>query len=285
MFSALKSYLNVNFNFVFGQIKILLPRFFDQRNFCRAFNLLAVCRGQSIRFAFDYDSRQYLAIDGVSVKRFLVKQQNLYTYQNGFSYRAEKLSEVYLLDLIEFCDNDLVVDCGANNGDFLMALETHCSNIKYIAFEPGPLEFTTLRQNIGNHLPVNMALGEITQVIPFYLSEQNADSSIVPTDCDLPSVDIQMISFTDYCRQFLPDSKVKLFKVEAEGYEPEVLEGAKNVLNQIEYIVVDGGFERGPEKTPTLPAVSNFLIGHGYTMIGIGGGRRLVALFKNNKFG
>lgn len=285
MFSILKSYINVNYNFIFGQLKILLPRLFDQRNFCCAFNLLAVCRSQSIRFAFDDDSGEYLATDGDSVKRFLVKQQNLYTYQNGFSYRAAKLSEVYLLDLIKFVDNDLVVDCGANNGDLLMALESHHFNLKYIAFEPGPLEFTTLRQNIRNHLAVNMALGESTKVVQFYLSEQNADSSIVPTDCDLPSVDIQMISFSDYCRQFLPGSRIKLFKIEAEGYEPEVLEGAKNVLNQIEYIVVDGGFERGPEKAPTLPAVSNFLIGHGYTMIGIGGGRRLVALFKNNEFG
>lgn len=284
MRSVFKSLISVNCDFVYGLIKILLPRLFDKHNFCRAFNFISWCRGCTIRFEFDGLSNHYLAKDGSSVKLFDVKDQNLYTYQNGFAYRARNLAEVYLLNMINFSDNDIVIDCGANNGDLLMSLETYSANINYIAFEPGPIEFATLKQNIKNHSSVNIALGEKTKSVKFFLSSQNADSSIVPSRSDLQSIEVQMISFSDYYQNNLSDSRIKLLKVEAEGYEPEVLEGAEYVLDKIEYIVVDGGYERGPEKAPTLPAVSNFLISRGFNMIGVGGGNRLVALFKNNDF-
>ena len=41
------------------------------------------------------------------------------------------------------------------------------------------------------------------------------------------------------------DTPIKVFKVEAEGYEPEVLEGAIETLKLVEYVTVDFGAERG----------------------------------------
>ena len=40
--------------------------------------------------------------------------------------------------------------------------------------------------------------------------------------------------------------KIKLFKIEAEGHELEVLQGSVSTLKNIEYISVDYGPEKGP---------------------------------------
>ena len=42
--------------------------------------------------------------------------------------------------------------------------------------------------------------------------------------------------------------RIKFFKIEAEGAEPEVLEGSKNSLKIIDYIGVDGSHERGKRR-------------------------------------
>lgn len=283
MLSLVRAFLDVNINFFHGMIKILIPKVFDKLFFCYAFNTLAAFKRRKIRFSYDNQSQQYLALEGSIIKRFMVKQQNLYSYQDGFTRRAQRLSDTYQLHLIDFSVNDLIIDCGANNGDFLMALESNLTELNYIAFEPSPVEFKTLRENIGNHLAVNMALGDADRTVDLFLSEQNADSSLVPSSYNLPSTKVRMITLQSFVRETLADTRIKLLKVEAEGYEPEVLQGAQHILNQIDYVVVDGGFERGPDKQPTLPVVSNMLIKSGFTMLSIGGGNRLVGLFKNNK--
>lgn len=79
-------------------------------------------------------------------------------------------------------------------------------------------------------------------------------------------------------------SKIKLFKVEAEGCEPEVLEGAINLLSNIQYISVDVGFERGIKEENTFVEVNNFLYSHSFKLEKfISPSGRWTALFKNKK--
>lgn len=74
--------------------------------------------------------------------------------------------------------------------------------------------------------------------------------------------------------------KIKLFKIDAEGYEPEVLQGAINSFPQIEYISVDYGNERGVENKSTVVEVTNFLYNSGFKLIAEGAVRK-VGLFQN----
>ena len=76
---------------------------------------------------------------------------------------------------------------------------------------------------------------------------------------------------------------IKLFKVEAEGHEPEILEGATNILEKIEYISVDFGFERGIEQNSTIEDVNKILIKNSFELIQISNYRH-VGLYKNIKF-
>ena len=73
---------------------------------------------------------------------------------------------------------------------------------------------------------------------------------------------IQFIDQTTTLNKFFKKSKlgkIKLLKLEAEGYEPEILLGANKILDKIEYIAIDGGYERGKNSEETLSSQLNFL--------------------------
>ena len=79
--------------------------------------------------------------------------------------------------------------------------------------------------------------------------------------------------------------KVKLFKVEGEGFEPEILRGANNALQIIEYIGVDGSPERGKNNETTIEYATEFLISKGFEIVFSNINQRYAkVLFRNKNF-
>ena len=73
-----------------------------------------------------------------------------------------------------------------------------------------------------------------------------------------------------------------MLKLEAEGAEPEILEGIGDKLRLIEYISADLGFERGANCESTLVPVTNMLLRNNFSLVEVGYSR-VVALFKNDR--
>jgi hypothetical protein len=79
----------------------------------------------------------------------------------------------------------------------------------------------------------------------------------------------------------LDNTPIKLFKLDAEGYEPEVLEGCEDIFKNIQYISVDFGNERGVGQENTIVKVNKILQENNFSLIKVGN-VRLVGLYKNN---
>ncbi|KRD29134.1 hypothetical protein ASE36_10665 [Rhizobium sp. Root274] len=62
-------------------------------------------------------------------------------------------------------------------------------------------------------------------------------------------------------------SRRVVLKIEAEGAEPEVLEGATGILANVDYVTIDCGFERGKERADTFAATNTFLADQGFRMM------------------
>jgi hypothetical protein len=75
--------------------------------------------------------------------------------------------------------------------------------------------------------------------------------------------------------------RVRLLKLEAEGAEPEILAGGKKILQLIDYIAVDCGFERGLKQESTLREVLNILYGNSFRLIDFNY-KRMSFLFANS---
>ena len=78
--------------------------------------------------------------------------------------------------------------------------------------------------------------------------------------------------------------KIKLIKVEAEGFEPEILQGLKKYLNYVEYITIDCGFERGISQESTRTDVLKILENNNFKIVNDGlSSNRNIIIAQNKK--
>jgi len=174
---------------------------------------------------------------------------------HGIEQLASRFEQKYFLTTLEFKNNDLVIDCGANIGELHYSLPTEV-NIIYKAFEPDEKNFKCLDKNLSKKQNVELfkiGLSNKIENRDFYLSQDGSDSSLSYFGSDNKSV-IETIKI-----DALNYKKIKLLKVEAEGYELEVLLGSAKSLKNIEFIAVDVSAERGLNQLNTLPEITNFL--------------------------
>lgn len=243
--------------------------------FCKLYNARARSKGVDVRVAIDPETKRCI----VSSEKYTVEAypyQRATNYARGIEARAKQLGDDYLLPLIDFADGDVVIDCGANVGDFKLYFRQLGLDVEYVGIEPGPGEFEALRRNVAPSAVHNVGLWNEDGELTFYVSSQGADSSLIepPSYDSVAKVPIRRLDrLVDYPR-------IKLLKIEAEGAEPEALEGSQGVLERIEYITADVGAERGVAQESTLAPVTNFLLRNGFDLVALNP-RRLSALYRN----
>jgi FkbM family methyltransferase len=198
------------------------------------------------------------------------------SYTGGFRARAEYVANTYALNLIDFKSGDLVVDCGANMGDLEYYLRKHAPGVVYMGYEPNPHDFICLENNVGALNCRNIGLWNLDGFIPFYVNDAHASSSFIepPEFTEIIEIPASTLSAE------FPVEKIKLLKLEAEGAEPEVLQGAHPILNNIDYISADVGPERGVQEEETRDFVVDFLTSSGFELINESRGHRKIVLFK-----
>jgi len=223
--------------------------------------------------------------DSDRVKYFCFRQQGYASFSQGISSRGDNIGRTYLLQNINFCKNDIVIDCGANTGDLRIFFENRDLNISYIGLEPGLAEFRALTQNYGQSKSCslhNCALGASNGEAQFFYKPEFGDSSLIE-NADFDAVHTVTVKTLDTFleERGLANKRIKLLKLEAEGAEPEVCIGASNSIRNIDFVAADLGFERGVNAESSAPQVINFLGSHGFEVIGITP-NRLCVLFTNS---
>jgi len=210
--------------------------------------------------------------------QFRHERQGHLAYLNGFRTRAQSLGNAYFLSGIDFKDGDVVFDCGANTGDLKLWFEVNGLAVEYVGFEPSPIEFSCLKKNVAPATVHNVGLWNDDGEMTFYVSSQGADSSLI----EPPEFDEKITVATRKLAAFV-DRRIKLLKLEAEGAEPEILEGLGDRLSEIEYVSADLGFERGLKAESTFVPVANYLMSRDFEMVDVGH-KRICALFRNKAF-
>ena len=95
--------------------------------------------------------------------------RGMITYNYGIEERANSLASTYNLDLIQFRNNDIIIDCGANFGDIYSWFKFKNIKIKYFSFEPSLEEFKCLELNCPDQENNNMALSNKIGELDFFL--------------------------------------------------------------------------------------------------------------------
>jgi FkbM family methyltransferase len=249
---------------------------FDRTAFTIFPNILSFLMGTKVRFSFDRVLRSYFyETVGYERRIFFRHKSRAFQYLRGIRSRSDKLGKAYFLDNIDFRPGDLVIDCGANIGEMRHWFHIHKRLVEYIAFEPSPLEFAELKRNCPDDEVHNCGLWNAEGTLDFYLASEEADSSLIePASYD------SVISIPTRRLDSFVSRPVKLLKLEAEGAEPEILQGLGDKLQSVEYIAADVSFERGTKMESTIAPVTNYLLARNFELVGLHY-PRLVALYKN----
>ena len=197
---------------------------------------------------------------------------------NNYEIQLKKIFDTYCIETIDLQNGDLVLDCGANIGELFLSIKKRGIEIDYIGFEPDKEAFSCLEFNTSstenNHF--NLGLSNNNDKKKFYFDSEGGNSSFVDFGSHkfeiLETVRLDSLKF---------DKKIKLLKIDAEGYEPEVLEGALGLIENIENISVDFGAERGKKGSTTLVKVNQILSENNFELVELSE-YRLVGLYRNS---
>ena len=233
-------------------------------------NLVSISRGSNTKFSLE--DGLLVAHDPISglCHRAGTPKRGLYFLSVGLKRRGQILRSQYMIDRLDGTPVKVVIDVGANSGDFLLALDDNLEI--YLGIEPVHSEFRALQINVskkGMPSPVKKVVGASSGLIDFYISEIGGDSSaILPASgfTEKTKMDMETLDKIIASKEELASSEIDLLKIEAEGYEPEVLAGAKTTLSRSRFVVVDGGPERGPEEKTTIESCINFLHDLGFEL-------------------
>jgi len=134
-----------------------------------------------------------------------------------------------LRELVKYTKNKVVFDVGAYIGTHTIYISKFGSPEKVYAFEPDSRSFKLLKKNIeanelDNVVPINKGVWEFDGTVNFKIADaSNRGVSKVDYAGDTT---IQVVSLDKFCS----DGKCDCIKIDIEGNELKVLEGARNII-------------------------------------------------------
>jgi FkbM family methyltransferase len=127
--------------------------------------------------------------------------------------------------------DDLFIDVGANIGSYTMLASAHVG-ARSISFEPAPIAFVCLRNNIAvnsiNNIVkcYNMAIGSKDGLVEF-TSSLDTVNHVAAHDDKTDKIQIELT----YLDSVLQGEVPQLIKIDVEGFESEVIKGATKTLS------------------------------------------------------
>ncbi len=179
----------------------------------------------SIFRCFGYDFMRYIPENFISLRRMrILKTQNI----------------------------NLLLDVGASEGTYSLQLRQHGYEGNILSFEPLSESFAVLQQRMARD-PLwsceNLALGDSDGMIDINVSGHKTSSSILPMSeahiSAMPSsayVDLEKVRVA--CLDSLKSNMIKrdaaiYLKVDVQGFEKQVLDGARETLKQTRVIELE----------------------------------------------
>lgn len=231
-----------------------------------------------VTLAWDAQRSNYLVSDSEATLAF-ARKERVWVYSKGVVGRLNALARMYLVNQVPLSAQDTVVDCGANIGEFSCCIR-ELFGCRVIAVEPEASEAKCIASNVpGISAVVNGALWKEDGFIDLFSKNDSADSSIFEVEGYANKTRVRTVTLDSLLREHSVE-RVALLKLEAEGAEPEILDGARECLERIDFIAADLGPERGVRRETTLAPVANRLLGHGFELVDVYA-PRLICLFRN----
>lgn len=177
------------------------------------------------------------------------------------------------LALIQLARHDVVFDVGANIGSFSECVLAYQPRAIVYAFEPVPVAFAVLKKKFADYPHVyceNLALGRqpgrqainvsrFTEASSFLENGKLLREGVYGIDFTIAeSFSVSIEALSDYVREHSV-KRIKLLKLDVQGYELEVLKGAEPILTDIDFIYTEAQFQELYKGGPLFEDIFAFL--------------------------
>ena len=178
-------------------------------------------------------------------------------------------------------DYDLLLDAGANKGQFTLMSRHVKPTVAVQAFEPHPGEAATFRKIHGADAMVSLhevALGDTDESLPLLISNRADSSSFLQPSEMLPKIisgtepsgttaTVPVVPLDSLPAAWQHASRA-LLKIDVQGFELNVLKGAIKALKHCAYVYVECSEIPLYMGQALREDVVRFLAGHGFKLAG-----------------
>jgi len=185
----------------------------------------------------------------------------------GSSYEQETIS----LLKANIKKTDTFIDIGSNSGYFSLSLAGLCN--KVISFEPIPDAYKRLKTNIkinrfSNIKTFNVALTDKQKETTFWIDQNNDGESSLDYEGTFKQSGMPITVQTNTLDNILNEDKVDIIKLDAEGFESEILKGGRKTIEKVRLIVFEQNLNIFEKKDKYIDKniIIKFLDAHGFSI-------------------
>jgi FkbM family methyltransferase len=176
----------------------------------------------------------------------------------------EKHEVHFFVELLRGRNAPIILDVGANIGVHALSWARALPGSTVYAVEPAPATADVLEANLGLNVTKNVVLlrtavsdesGEAT----FYCCEDDAFSSLKDTKRRVVKAQLKVpVTTIDEIVRSIGVTRMDLIKIDVEGYESQVIKGAKETLTRFRpelFVEIYGGTGSNPDPSGTVELV------------------------------
>lgn len=173
-----------------------------------------------------------------------------------FGVHAEKLSKHPRTTVLGLAGRpiDLIIDVGANTGQFAREMRGRFPKAHIVCFEPLPEAFAELEawaRADGNATACNLGLGESDATLPFYrhvghptsssmLASHPSGVATFPQMGQAEKIEVSVRRLDDVLAEIgRPAGAGTLLKLDVQGFEEQVMRGAPETLRQVGALIAE----------------------------------------------
>lgn len=203
---------------------------------------------------------------------------DLQRYRPGSSYAAQ------LAAMLSWHQVNLIFDVGANVGDFGLELRSHVGyRGRIVSFEPMAAAHEALGRvaanSVGWELAPRAAIGAKEGTITLNVSANSVSSSVLPMlDAHANAAPqsryvntelVPVASLDSLAPQYFRGDSIAFLKIDTQGYEDEVLQGATETLSRVVGVQLELSLVPLYAGQKLMPELLEQMTGRGFELWGI----------------
>jgi len=200
------------------------------------------------------------------------------TILNKLGYNVKKITtfnpiENRILATLKYFNVDILLDVGANSGQYAQKMREAGYEKKIISFEPLSDAHKELEKNAKKDekwlVAPRCAIGEINKNTKINVSENSVSSSLneimdshlnaAPESKYIKQEEIEVKKIDDFENVYFENNDNIFLKIDAQGYDFEVLKGAEKSLKFIRGIQIETSFEKLYENQKLFLDINKYL--------------------------